>query len=93
MNNHSRALGLFCQEQLYTYQKFLALILPVPTRWTAYYLSLLQLLTVEKTLRAAWLKHSDTMIASASTKSEDKAKAIAVQEIIDDLQFWYHVKK
>jgi hypothetical protein len=31
MNNHSRALGLFHQEQLCTYQKFWALILPVLT--------------------------------------------------------------
>src|SRR6266498_1771591 len=29
MNNHSRALGLFRQEQLYMHQKILALILPV----------------------------------------------------------------
>jgi hypothetical protein len=40
MNNHSHALGLFRQEQLCTYQKFLALILPVLTRWMAHYLSL-----------------------------------------------------
>ncbi|KIL60077.1 hypothetical protein M378DRAFT_14359 [Amanita muscaria Koide BX008] len=92
MNNHSRALGLFRQEQLYTYQKFFALILPVLTRWTAHYLSLRRLLTVEKALKAAWLKHSDTMIASAGSKSEDKAKAIAVQGIIDDSRFWYHIK-
>jgi hypothetical protein len=93
MNNHSRALGLFRQEQLCTYQKFWALILPVITRWTAHYLSLRRLLTVEKTLRATWLKHSDAMIASAGTKSEDQAKAVAVQGIIDDSRFWYHIAK
>lgn len=93
MNSHSRALGLFRQEQLYTYQKSLALILPVITRWTAHYLSLHRLLTVEKALRSTWLKHSDLMIASSGNKSEDKAKAMAVQDIINDMQFWYHVKK
>lgn len=93
MNSHSRALGLFRQEQLCTHQMFWALILPVITRWTAHYLSLWRLLTVEKTLRAAWLKHGDTMIASAGTKSEDQAKAIMVQGIIDDAQFWYHIRK
>ena len=93
MNNHSRALGLFCQEQFYTYQKILALILPVITRWTAHYLSLRRLLTVKKVLKVAWLKHSETMIASTGPKSEDKAKVIAVQEIVNDSQFWYHVKK
>jgi hypothetical protein len=93
MNNHSRALGLFRQEQVYTYQKFLALILPVITRWTAFYLSLRRLLTVEKPLKAAWIKHGDTMIASAGSKSDDKAKAIAVQRVIEDPEFWYHIKK
>ena len=33
------------------------------------------------------------MIASAGSKSDDNAKAIAVQEIIEDLGFWYHIKK
>ncbi|KAF8270666.1 ribonuclease H-like domain-containing protein [Lactarius quietus] len=93
MNNHSRALGLFRQEQLFMSPKFLALILPVLTRWTAHYLSLRRLLTVEKTLRVVWLKHADIMIASSGTKSEDKAKAIAVQAIINDLYFWYHINR
>lgn len=93
MNNHSRALGLFRQEQIFTYQKVLALILPVITRWTAHYLSLRRLLTVEKVLKVAWLKHSETMIASAGPKPNDKAKAIVVQKVIDDSQFWYRVKK
>ena len=93
MNNHSRALGLFCQEQLCTYNKILVLILPVITHWTAHYLSLQWLLNVETALKAAWLKYSKSMIASASTKSDDKAKAIVVQEIIESPQFWYHVKK
>ena len=93
MNNHSRALGLFRQEQLYTYNKILALILPVITRWTAHYLCLHRLLTVEKTLKSAWLKHSEIMIASASAKNDDKAKAIAVEAIINSPEFWYHVKK
>ena len=92
MNNHSHALELFCQEQLCTYQKFWALILPVLTWWTAHYLSIQWLLTVKKSLQAAWLKHSDTMIASAGTKSEDQSKAMAVQEIVDNSQFWYHIR-
>jgi hypothetical protein len=93
MNNHSRALGLFRQEQLCTYQKALALILPVITRWTAHYLSLRRLLTVEKPLKTAWIKYGETMIASAGSKSDDNAKAIAVQKVIEDPGFWYHIKK
>ena len=93
MNNHSRALGLFRQEQLCTYQKTLALILSVITQWTAHYLSLRRLLTVEKALKAAWIKHSDTMIASVGSKSDDIAKARAVQKVIEDPEFWYHIRK
>jgi hypothetical protein len=93
MNNHSRALGLFRQEQLCTYNKFLALILPVITRWTAHYLSLRRLLTVEKTLKSAWIKHGEAMIASVGAKREDRAKAIEVEETINSPQFWYNVKK
>ena len=93
MNNHSCALGLFRQEQLYTDQKILVLILPVITRWTAHYLSLRRLLTVEKSLKAAWIKHSDTMIATAGSKSDDNSKARVVQKVIEDPEFWYHIKK
>ncbi|KAF8269571.1 ribonuclease H-like domain-containing protein [Lactarius quietus] len=93
MNSHSHALGLFRQEQLYMSPKFLALILPVITRWIAHYLSLRRLLTVEKSLKVVWLKHGDTMIATGGSKAEDKAKAIAVQAIINDLHFWYHIKR
>ncbi|KAF8256976.1 hypothetical protein EI94DRAFT_1761551, partial [Lactarius quietus] len=39
-------------------------------------------------LKVVWLKHSDTMIATGGSKAEDKAKAIAVQAIINDLNFW-----
>jgi hypothetical protein len=93
MNNHSHALGLFCQEQLFTYQKSLTLILPVITRWTAHYLSLRRLLSVEKALKATWIKHGDTMIASAGSKSDDNAKAREVQKVVEDPEFWHYIKK
>lgn len=93
MNNHSRALGLFRQEQLATFQKVLVLILPVITRWTAHYLSLRRLLTVEKALKATWIKWSEIMIASAGSKSNDKAKAMEVQKVVEDSTFWNHIKR
>jgi hypothetical protein len=54
----------------------------VITRWTAHYLSLQRLLTVEKALKAAWIKYGDEMIASTGSKSDDNAKAIAVTTLI-----------
>jgi hypothetical protein len=58
-----------------------------------HYLSLWRLLTVEKALKVSWIKYSDTIIASAGSKSDDNTKAIAVQKVIGDPEFWYHIKK
>jgi hypothetical protein len=33
------------------------------------------------------------MIASAGSKSDDNVKAIVVQKVIEDPEFWYHIKK
>jgi hypothetical protein len=93
MNNHSRALGLFRQEQQFTYQKVLALIFPVVTRWTAHYLSLKRLISLETALKVSWLKYGDIMIASAGSNSRDKAKALKVQRSIEDPLFWFNLKK
>jgi len=93
MNNHSRTLGLFRQEQVFMYHKFLVLILPVITRWTTHYLSLRRLLTIEKPLKVAWLKHNETMIASAGSKNEDKAKVLVVQATINNPDFWHNIRK
>ena len=92
MNNHSRALGLFCQEQLQSYQKFLTLIYPVIMRWTAHYLSLRHLLNLKLMLRATWLKNSDEIIASAGPKPDARAKAQAINNLIESEIFWSQVK-
>lgn len=94
MNNHSRALGFFQNEQRSTYNgKTLSLILPVLTRWTAHYLSLRRLLIVETALKAAWLKYGDTMIESAGPKREELLKATKVRRTVEDAMFWYNIKK
>lgn len=91
-NNHSRALGIFRQEQMSTYGKVLALIRPVITRWTAHYLSLRRLLEVDIPMKTAWLKHSDKMLACVGPKADAQAQAMSIKEIVEDHQFWYQVK-
>jgi hypothetical protein len=93
MNNHSRALGIFRREQLQTFNKILALILPVITRWTAHYLSLRRLLDVETSIRACWMKYSREMIECAGPKADVQQKAREIEAIVDDSQFWVQVKK
>jgi hypothetical protein len=93
MNNHSRALGIFRREQLQTYNKFLSLILPVITRWTAHYLSLSRLLVVEVPMKASWMKYGQQMIECAGPKADVQRKAHEIQAIVEDPQFWKWVKK
>ncbi len=93
MNNHSRALGIFRREQLQTFSKILALILPVITRWTAHYLSLRRLLDIELPMRTCWMKFSGVMIECAGPKADVQQKARDIQDIVGDPQFWAQVKK
>ena len=93
MNNHSRTLGLFRREQLQTYNKILALILPDVTRWTAHYLSLHRLLDIEIPIRACWMKYSREMIECAGPKADVQQKAREIQAVVEDSQFWTRVKK
>jgi hypothetical protein len=93
MNNHSRALGLFCREQLQTFNKTLSLILPVITRWTAHYLSLRRLLEVEIPLKSSWMKYGQEMIGCAGPKADVRQKAHDIMAIVEDPQFWKSVKK
>jgi hypothetical protein len=93
MNNHSRALGMFCQEQLQTFNKILTLILPVITQWMAHYLLLCQLLDVEISIRACWMKYGQEMIKCAGPKFDVQQTAHEIQAIVEDPQFWVQVKK
>ncbi|KAI9453922.1 hypothetical protein BJY52DRAFT_1123200 [Lactarius psammicola] len=93
MNNHSRALGIFRREQLQTYNKILALILPVITRWTAHYLSLRRLLDIEIPIRASWMKYGQEMVDCAGPKADVQQKARKIQAVVEDPQFWTQVKK
>jgi hypothetical protein len=91
--NHSRALGIVSREQFQTYNKILALILPVITRWTAHYLSLSRLLQVEAPLKASWMKYKQELIECAGPKADARAKAESIGAIVDDPQFWMRIKK
>jgi hypothetical protein len=92
-NNHSRALGLLRQEQVITYHKVLALILPVITRWTAHYLSSRRLLEVSTAIRACGLRHKETLLLCAGPKAEARAKATSVIAITQDNVFWTRLAK
>jgi hypothetical protein len=92
-NSHSCALGIFHREQLQMFNKFLSLILPVITQWTAHFLSLHRLLEVEISMRASWMKYSTELVECIGPKADVQQKVQEIQAIVEDLQFWKWVKK
>lgn len=86
-------LGLFWLEQVVTNNKILLLILPVITRWTAHYLSLRRLLQVEASMQTAWIQYKQEMIECAGPKADARAKALSIQCIVENRDFWHQVKK
>ena len=61
-NNHSWCLEKLSEEQITTYQKSWALILPVITRWTSHFCSLSRLLQVNKALKLTATRHGEEFI-------------------------------
>jgi hypothetical protein len=92
-NNHSVALGLLRLEQKQTYKKHLALMLPVITRWTAYYLACSRLLETEAALRACVLKRESLLVEAGGAKREQKEKAESILAIAKDPEFWVTLAK
>ena len=69
-NNHSYALGLLNTEQKQTYNKTLALIVPVVTCWTAQYCALSRLLETWKAIQVTVIKHEDDLMSSIGKKKK-----------------------
>lgn len=88
-NNHSYALGLFQKEQKSMFsQKHWALILPVISRWTAFFCSLDRQLHVRKALKITSIKHEDEILDSVGKKADQKNKAQTILERVKDDEYW-----
>ncbi|GBE85739.1 hypothetical protein SCP_0802610 [Sparassis crispa] len=87
-NNHSFALGVLNEEQQLMYHKILALILPVITRWTSHFCSLLCLLETWKALQITSIKHDVKLIESAGRSVKSKRKAKRVLQHVRNDEWW-----
>ncbi|KIM35265.1 hypothetical protein M413DRAFT_79560, partial [Hebeloma cylindrosporum] len=93
-NNHGAALALLRQEQILTFAgSFWALVLPIITRWTAYYLAVTRVLKLKQPLQLCWTRNEDRLITCAGTKEELKEKAREIQRIVNDHSFWYRLAR
>lgn len=87
--SHLYALGIFNEEQKeIPGSKPLSLIIPVITRWTAHYCSVIRLLKVKKPMTVAVVKHEDEFIDSVGKKKSARENASKVMDFVKDASFW-----
>ncbi|KAF8960686.1 ribonuclease H-like domain-containing protein, partial [Flammula alnicola] len=91
-NNHQKALDLLRAEELAHLKNILALILPVITRWTAFYCALSCLLTLQACIIGCVAHHRDALLVAAGTKDDAPEKAVRIIDMCEDKQFWKDLK-
>lgn len=89
--NHSYALGVFNDEQRIMNKKVLALIVPIVTCWTAYFLSMERLLDVWKPLQITAIKHEAELIDSVGHKPKTKEKAKQIMCCVRNDSWWTQI--
>ncbi|KAG8723267.1 hypothetical protein FRC09_004049 [Ceratobasidium sp. 395] len=93
-NNHTRALAWLQDEQKHSFQKVLALIYPVLTRWTSVYMALKRLLECLPAFRGLLNNRNRMELRDvAGTERRAREKALEILDIIEDEQFWSNVTR
>jgi hypothetical protein len=87
-NNHSFCLGLLNEEQMTTYKKIWALILPVITRWTSNFCAVSRLLQVNKAIKVTATRNRDELIEYVGSDANKVAKAERVLDRVVDDSWW-----
>lgn len=87
-NNHSWCLGKLGKEQMMTYKKVWALILPVISRWTSHFCSLLRLLQLNKALNLTATRHREEFLDYVGHDAKKLRKANDVLDHVVDNNWW-----
>src|SRR5882762_4292062 len=87
-NNHSFCLGLLNEEQMTTFKKIWALILPVITRWTSNFCAVSRLLQVNKAIKLMATRNRDELIEYVGGNANKVAKAERVLDRVVDDSWW-----
>jgi hypothetical protein len=87
-NNHSFCLAHLNKEQMTTYQKNWALILPVITRWTSNFCALARLLQVNKAIKVTATRNREEFIDYVGSDASKVAKAERVLDRMVNDNWW-----
>jgi hypothetical protein len=86
-NSHAYALAFLQTKQIITYNKSLAIFLPVLTRWLAHYHTTACLLEIEAAVKTCYVRHQEALIARAGDATKQERAARVFTPIADD-SFW-----
>ncbi|KAJ7748303.1 ribonuclease H-like domain-containing protein, partial [Mycena maculata] len=92
-NNHGTALDLLRSVERTTLGRWLALILPVVTRWVSQYCALRCLKKLERAVRACVITYEERLLVCAGRKEEQMETAAYIVEICKDNDFWKNVDR
>ncbi|KAJ7495202.1 ribonuclease H-like domain-containing protein [Mycena latifolia] len=92
-NHHGTALDLLRAQQQMSFGHFLALILPIITRWVSQYCSLRRLKKLERAIRACVITQEQTLRLCAGRKQEQIDAAERVIGIVKDDGFWRNIER
>jgi hypothetical protein len=92
-NHHQTPLDLLRAQELLTLGHFLALILPVLTRWLSQYCSVRRLKKLERQILVVIITHEDTLRLCLGRKQEQIAIAEKVIQTCKDPQFWKNLER
>ncbi|KAJ7231957.1 ribonuclease H-like domain-containing protein [Mycena rebaudengoi] len=92
-NNHGTALDLLRAAELTTFGRWLALILPVLTRWVSQYCALRRLIKLKRAVLICIIQHEERLLVCAGRKDEQMATAAHIIETCKDDDFWKNIER
>ncbi|KAJ7743007.1 ribonuclease H-like domain-containing protein, partial [Mycena maculata] len=92
-DNHGMALDLLRSVELTTLGHWLALILPVVTRWVSQYCALRRLKKLERAVRACVITHEERLLVCGGRKEGQMEKAADIVKICKDNDFWKNIDR
>lgn len=92
-NNHSKALALLQKHQTDVSGHPLALLLPVPMRWTSQFTSMHRLLTQKDIINGCVSTYRPTLILAGGNRREQIEKASEIIELCRDDSFWLNLER
>ncbi|KAJ7041926.1 ribonuclease H-like domain-containing protein [Mycena alexandri] len=92
-NHHQFPLDLLRAQEMLTIGHYLALLLPVLTRWLSQYCSMRRLKKLERQIKVVVIQHEENLRVCLGRKQDQIAVAEKIIETCKDEQFWMNLER